>query len=457
MSMFYDRASIEVKAGRGGNGCVSFRREKYVPRGGPDGGDGGRGGDVVIRASGRRRDLGWFRRRRHFRAGDGRPGEGSRRHGRRGDDAVIEVPCGTQVFDDQGTLLADLVREGQRLVVARGGSGGRGNAHFASATRRAPRFAELGLAGEERRLELKLKLLADVGLMGFPNAGKSSLLRRLSRAKPKVADYPFTTTAPMLGTVEAGDGERQFTVADVPGLLEGAARGVGLGDEFLAHLERTALLLHVIDVTGYYGREPLENFVAINAELKEHGSGLAAKAQLVVINKIDIAARGRLEAVESALAAEIAARCRDGDPAFAWLLAEADGEADAVDGRRALVSVSAATGAGLDGLGRRMASLLERLPAGPPAAEEVAVPEGRTLYRPAEEQGWRVERLGRDEFRVSGGVVERLVAQTDFENDEAVAYLQERLERLGVSEELRQAGARPGDGVTIGEMEFEFW
>jgi GTPase len=281
--MFHDRARIRVKGGRGGDGSLSFRREKFVPKGGPDGGDGGDGGGVVLVADPDLRDLGFFHRSTRFEAKRGRHGEGSNRRGADGDDVELGVPVGTQVLDEEGRLLADLAHAEARLVAAHGGHGGAGNRRFASPTHQAPRLAELGSVGEEVTLELRLKLVADAALLGFPNAGKSSLLRRISNAKPKVADYPFTTVAPVLGTVEAPDG-RQLTVADVPGLLEGASEGVGLGDEFLAHLERARLLLHVIEA-----QEDVEaRFRAIDRELAAYGAGLAERPQIVVLNKVDL-------------------------------------------------------------------------------------------------------------------------------------------------------------------------
>jgi GTPase len=283
--MFHDRARIRVQAGRGGHGALSFRREKYVPKGGPDGGDGGRGGDIVLVADPDLRDLGKFQTGRTYKASGGRPGQGSRKHGADGEDVELRVPVGTQVFDGDGRLIADMAAGDARVVVARGGLGGRGNRRFATPTRRAPRFAEVGMPGEATELELRLKLLADAALVGLPNAGKSSLLRRISNARPKVADYPFTTLAPVLGTVEAPDG-RQLIVADVPGLIEGASEGVGLGHEFLAHLERARLLLHVIDAAE---GDPGERFAAIDRELGAYGAGLDTLPQIVVLNKIDIA------------------------------------------------------------------------------------------------------------------------------------------------------------------------
>jgi GTP-binding protein len=281
--MFHDRARIQVQAGRGGDGGLSFRREKFVPKGGPDGGDGGRGGDVVLVADAGFRDLSALRSKRVFRAARGEPGRGSGKHGADGSDVEIRLPVGTQVLEDDG-LVVDLVAPGARIVVARGGLGGRGNRAFATPARQTPRFAETGLPGEAAELELRLKLVADAALVGLPNAGKSSLLRRISNAKPKVADYPFTTLQPVLGTVDSPD-RRQLTVADVPGLIEGASRGVGLGHEFLAHLERAKLLVHVIDVAA---DDPAEQFRQIDYELAEYGAGLDERRQVVVLNKIDL-------------------------------------------------------------------------------------------------------------------------------------------------------------------------
>ncbi|MSO58259.1 MAG: GTPase ObgE [Thermoleophilia bacterium] len=283
--MFHDRAAITVRAGRGGDGGLSFRREKHVPRGGPDGGDGGRGGDVLLSADPDLRDLSWLRGRIVFDARRGGNGRGARKHGADGDPVEVRVPVGTQLFGEDGDLVADLARADARFVAARGGNGGRGNAQFATPTRQTPRYAETGLPGGERVLELRLKLLADAALAGFPNAGKSSLLRRISNATPKVADYPFTTLQPVLGTVEGGDG-RQLTVADVPGLIEGAADGVGLGHDFLAHLERARLLVHVID--GSEG-DADERFRLVDGELALYGAGLDVRPQLIVLNKSDLA------------------------------------------------------------------------------------------------------------------------------------------------------------------------
>src|ERR671938_203661 len=282
--MFHDRAKIRVQAGRGGRGGLSFRREKHVPKGGPDGGDGGRGGDVVVVADPDRRDLSRFAREKWFQAGHGGPGRGRQQHGADGEDVELHVPVGTQVFDAEGRVVIDLAAPGARALLAQGGTGGRGNRRFATPTRQAPRFAETGLPGEEAWLELRLKLLADAALVGLPNAGKSSLLARISNARPKVADYPFTTLAPVLGTVDSPDG-RQLTVADVPGLIEGASEGVGLGHEFLAHLERARMLLHVIDASA---DDTEARFRTIDAELAAYGADLDERPQIIVLNKIDL-------------------------------------------------------------------------------------------------------------------------------------------------------------------------
>nr|MDQ4030293.1 GTPase ObgE [Actinomycetota bacterium] len=283
--MFHDRARIRVQAGRGGDGGLSFRREKFVPKGGPDGGDGGDGGDVILLADPALRDLSGFRSRTVFKAGRGGNGRGARKHGADGDDVELRVPVGTQVLSEEGDLVVDLASPGARAVLVRGGAGGRGNARFATATRQTPRFAETGLPGEEAELELRLKLLADAAMAGLPNAGKSSLLRRISNARPKVAAYPFTTLQPVLGTVDSPGGDRQLTVADVPGLIEGASEGIGLGHEFLAHLERARLLLHVIDASE---GDAAERFGTIDRELAAYGAGLDRRPQIVVLNKLDL-------------------------------------------------------------------------------------------------------------------------------------------------------------------------
>jgi GTP-binding protein len=388
--MFHDRARIRVQAGRGGDGSLHFRREKHVPKGGPDGGDGGPGGDVVLVADPDLRDLSAFRARRWFQAGNGEPGRGALKHGGTGASVEIRIPVGTQVFDEDGQLIADLATPSARVVAARGGIAGRGNKRFATPTRRTPRFAETGLPGEQATLELRLKLLADAALVGLPNAGKSSLLARISNAKPKIADYPFTTLAPVLGTVDSPDGTRQLTVADVPGLIEGASEGVGLGHEFLAHLERANLLLHVIDAAE---DDAAERFATIDAELAAYGAGLEARSQAIVLNKIDL---------------------RPDLPAF-----------DVADERIVRVfRVSCATGAGIDELKR---ALFELCP--PQAPAEVA--DGMVdflVYRPRPDaRRFRILRTDRG-FRIAGAV--------PADEEELAAA-------------LKAAGARKGDEVEV--------
>lgn len=337
--MFYDEAKIYVKAGDGGDGCIAFRREKYVPRGGPAGGDGGRGGSVILRADAQLGTLIDLRYRRHYRAERGGHGMGKNMHGRDGQDLVIRVPVGTIVRDAAtGRVLADLTEDGQEVVVARGGRGGRGNARFATSTNRTPTFAEKGAPGEEKWLLLELKLLADVGLVGFPNAGKSTIIARLSAARPKIAAYPFTTLEPHLGVVRVGEGE-SFVLADIPGLIEGAHRGAGLGHRFLRHVERTRLLVHVVDMAGSGGHDPVQDFEIINRELAAYDPALAARPQIVAANKMDLPdAAANLERFRAA-----------------W------GE------RYEVYPVSALTGEGLDRLVYRVAELLRGLPRPRPA------------------------------------------------------------------------------------------
>ena len=394
--MFNDRARIHVQAGRGGDGALSFRREKYVPKGGPDGGDGGRGGDVVLVADPDLRDLSRFRRQRAFRGGRGGHGGGSGKHGADGEDIELLVPVGTQVFDGDGNLVVDLAHAGARAILVRGGSGGRGNRQFATPTRQTPRFAEVGQPGEEADFELRLKLLADAALVGLPNAGKSSLLTRISNATPKIAAYPFTTLEPVLGTVDAPDG-RQLTVADVPGLIEGASEGVGLGHEFLAHLERARLLVHVIDAAA---GDPTEQFQTIDGELAEYGAGLEGRRQVVVLNKLDLLPE---------------------PPAFEL-------EDDRV---QRVFLVSCATGAGIEEFKRALFELVPEPEDLPGDADRLA---DFLVYRPApRERPFKILRTDRG-FRVTGRPPEG-----------------EELE-----EALRAAGAKTGDEVEVGEEVLEF-
>jgi GTPase len=422
--MLFDRAKVYVEGGRGGNGVISFRREAHVPRGGPDGGDGGRGGDVVLVCDVQRRDLSSLGRSRHFRAGRGEHGKGKRQHGERGAARVIAVPPGTLVRGLDGSET-ELLEEGQRVVVARGGAGGHGNKRFATSTRQAPRFAERGLDGESGEIELRLKLLADVGLVGLPNAGKSSLLARLTRADPKVADYPFTTVEPNLGTIELDD--RQLVLADIPGLIEGAAEGAGLGHEFLAHLERCRLLVHLVEVAPVEG-DPESNYRAVRSELAGYGAGLDRLPEIIALSKVDLVP----EEEAGGLVSEW--RERHGSDAVAVL------------------GISAATGAGLDELVRTIFAALPEEAAAPSREEFEA--EHR-VYRPGEDEGFEVIPEGDGRFRVSGRGIELLIARHDLENPEALDYLEGRLREIGVIAALQRAGFEPGDEVVVGDLEFE--
>jgi GTP-binding protein len=423
--VFTDRAQLEVRAGAGGNGSLSFRREAHVPKGGPDGGDGGRGGDVVLRCDDSLRDLQAFRRRVHFRAERGGHGQGSQRHGADGETLVVAVPPGTQVERWDGTRF-DLVRPGQEITVARGGSGGRGNTRFKSSVRQTPRLAEKGLPGEEGRVELHLKLLADVGLVGLPNAGKSSLLSRLTRAQPKVAAYPFTTVEPVLGTLDGDD--RQLVVADIPGLIEGASDGAGLGHDFLAHVERTRLLVHVVDLAPLDGSDPSANVDVIERELGEHDPRLAELPRVLALSKAD------LVPAEDAAAAAAAWRARLG--------------------AAPVVVTSAATRQGLDELARLLLRLVPPAEPVDPAAAEDEVAEFQ-VFRPAAGRAFAVERVGEGEFRVTGEAVDRLIARHDLSSEEALAHVEHRLRRMGVISALEAEGFEPGDDVELGGVVFE--
>jgi GTPase len=424
-----DTAKIWVEAGGGGNGCVSFRREAHVPRGGPDGGDGGHGGDVVLVCDPSRRDLGALRGSKHFRADRGGHGEGSNRHGGRGDDRVIPVPPGTQAVTVEGVDI-DLVEPGQRATVAHGGRGGHGNKRFTTSVRQAPRFAEKGTKGDADWIELRLKLLADVGLVGLPNAGKSSLLGALTRATPKVANYPFTTLSPGLGTIE-GD-ERQAVLADIPGLIEGAAAGAGLGHEFLAHVERCSMLVHLVELTPLEG-EPVANYELVRAELVAYGAGLERLPELVILSKRDLLEPA---AVETAVAE--------------WT----ERLGDSVLG---VMSVSSATREGLEVLRRRILVELAKvqpLDAAPAGEASGEFDSEHRVYRPEGEGGYWVERE-EDAFRIGGRGVELLFERHDTTNDEALSYLEQRLTEMGVIAALRKSGFEAGDDVRVGEHEFE--
>jgi GTPase len=463
--MLDDRSKIEVRAGAGGDGSAGFRREAHVPRGGPDGGDGGRGGDVVIVCDDSLRDLQSFRRKPHYRAGRGGHGEGSLRHGADGETLIVRVPPGTQIEGVEGDVAGrswDLLVAGQRATVAKGGSGGRGNKRFATSTRQAPRFAERGLVGEEGWLQLQLKLLADVGLVGLPNAGKSSLLARLTRATPKVASYPFTTLSPVLGVLEAD--ERQLVIADIPGLIEGASAGAGLGHDFLAHVERTRLLVHVLDLapelSGEAQADALSNHATIEHELAAHDARLAGLPRVLALSKADLVPVERVE--------EEIARWK-----------ERLGEQVPV------IATSSATGAGLSELGATLLRLVPVHERGERGAGQGVVPGGddrapstasvgvggssngglagegepvlaeHMVFRPAASTGFSVERLGPGSFAVNGRGIERLVARYDVHNEDAMAYLEGRLRKIGVLRALEAEGFQAGDDLEIAGVVFE--
>ncbi|MBO8141862.1 MAG: GTPase ObgE [Firmicutes bacterium] len=421
--MFLDRARIHVKAGNGGHGAVSFRREKYVPAGGPDGGDGGRGGDVILEVDPGLWTLADFRYRTRYRAANGQPGRGSQMHGRDGEDLVVKVPPGTVVLDEStGRYIADLTEPGQRAVVARGGRGGRGNARFKNPVRQAPRFAEKGEAGEERWLVLELKVVADVGLVGLPNAGKSTLLSRITAARPRIAAYPFTTVTPNLGVVFVSDGE-SFVVADIPGLIEGAHAGAGLGHEFLRHVERTRLLVAVVDASGLEGREPAADFRTLMEELRQYRPELAERVKLVAANKMDLAeARANFEPF-----------CN---------VVEAQGFA--------VHPISSATGEGVDRLVREIWRALKKLPRPEPVPVE---PLPAVARAPVAE--YTVRREG-DYLVVEGEGLHRLIARLDLDNEESVRFLQKVFRDIGLDNALRKHGVQDGDLVRVAGVEFEF-
>ncbi len=418
---FFDEARIHVQGGNGGNGVVAFRREKYVPRGGPAGGDGGDGGCVILEVDAQLNTLVHLQRETHFAAGRGAHGRGKNQTGARGEDAIVRVPSGTVVRDEgSGALLADLVTSGQRVVVARGGCGGRGNARFATSTHQAPRVAEKGEAGEKRWLRLELKLLADVGMVGVPNAGKSTLLSVVSAARPKIADYPFTTLQPNLGVV-AVDDEYDFVLADLPGLIEGAHDGAGLGHRFLRHVERTRVLVHVLD--GSSG-DSLRHFEQINQELHLFNPLLAERPQVVAFNKMDLPeARGRWPKAQQVMLS------RD----------------------MTVFAVSAVTGEGVWQLMRHVGELLRTLP--PPDVAPADLPVFR--LPPDEAPGFRIKREG-ELWVVEGARAEQLVARTMWEYHDAAERAQRQMEAMGLLDALRSAGVQPGDTVRIGDMDLEW-
>jgi GTP-binding protein len=421
--MFIDRAKISVKAGDGGNGMSSFRREKYVPKGGPSGGDGGRGGDVIFVVDPNINTLIDFRYKRKFKANSGENGQSSNMHGRQAETLIVKVPPGTLVKDeDTGLAVGDLTSPGQELTVAKGGRGGRGNARFVSSVHRAPTFAENGEPGEERNLLLELKVLADVGLVGYPSVGKSSLLARVSAAKPEIAAYHFTTLTPVLGVVSLREGQ-SFVMADIPGLIEGAHEGKGLGHDFLRHIERTKVLIHVLDVSGLEGRDPIEDYNKINDELKQYNERLASRPQIVAANKMDIPeARENFEKVAEYLAKE----------------------------GREVYPISAVTGEGVPALLERAAKLVAEYKEQPEEAVDTVI------YETKPEPEFIVKRDMDGAFLVEGKDIEKLVAMTNFANDEAIRRFQLIWRRLGVDTALRERGVKEGDTVRIRGLEFEF-
>lgn len=422
--MVIDYVKVKVKAGNGGNGIVSFRREKYVANGGPDGGDGGRGGNVILKVDPSVNTLLDFRYKKEFKAQDGKNGEGARRSGKSGQDLYISVPKGTIVKDiDKGSIVADLSNDGQEFIIAKGGKGGRGNQHFATPTRQVPNFAEAGKQTKEKNIELELKMLADVGLIGFPNVGKSTIISIVSSAKPKIANYHFTTLEPALGVVKPKHGD-PFVMADIPGIIEGASQGVGLGIKFLKHIERTRLLLHVIDITGQEGRNPTEDFFKINEELKNYSEKLASKKQIVVANKMDSLS-------DNSLLEELENVCKDKN--------------------LKLFKISAATNQGLDELIEYLANELKNIP-----KEDIVTIDDTYEQDEILEQEWNVEKIKDDYYLVTGAPIERLMSKVNVFDIESRQYMQRVLNNMGVMEKLKELGLKDGDVIDILGYQMEY-
>ena len=424
--MFIDYVKITAKSGNGGNGAVTFRREKYVAAGGPDGGDGGRGGSVYFTVDPDMNTLLDFRFKRKFHAEDGKNGEGSHRFGKSGEDLYIKVPAGTIVKDaETGKVVVDLSEKGQTELILPGGRGGKGNAHFATSTRQAPRFARDGEKGIEKEFILELKLLADVGLLGFPNVGKSTFISKVTSAKPKIADYHFTTLVPNLGVVkgEYGDG---FVIADIPGIIEGASKGTGLGFQFLRHIERTRLLLHFLDVSGSEGRNPVEDFKVINEELKKYSEKLSTRKQVIVANKIDVMQDNSLYQEVEEMAKEKGIE---------------------------IFKISAATGEGIKELIGEISKLLKELP----KEETIEASEERVVYTLKEDKDEFEIEIIDGEYVVSGPAVERLMGRVNIQDNESMHYFQKQLSQLGIEAKLKAMGIKEGDSVKILEWEFEWY
>lgn len=429
--MFVDKAKIYVKGGDGGDGLVAFRREKYVPEGGPAGGDGGKGGDVIFRVDEGLRTLMDFRYQRHFKAQRGEKGRNKSQHGANAENMIVRVPPGTVVIDDDTQeIIADLTRHGQEVVVARGGRGGRGNIRFATPNNPAPELAEHGEEGEERWVVLELKVMADVGLVGFPSVGKSTLLSVVSAAKPKIGAYHFTTITPNLGVVDVGDG-RSFVMADLPGLIEGAHEGVGLGHEFLRHVERTRLIVHVVDMAGSEGRDPFDDWQKINDELRLYNADLEKRPQIVAANKMDMPeAEANLEK-------------------FRVEVAKVRGDLE-------IMPISSLTRQGIQELLYRVAELLEQIPEAP-AIEEVTELAERKIYKldKKEDEGFTIRREN-ETFVVESAKIERMMKRMQLNSHDAILKLARTLRHMGVDDELRKRGAKDGTLVRIGDFEFEF-
>ena len=421
--MFTDYVKIYAKAGNGGNGAISFRREKYVAAGGPDGGDGGKGGDIYFEVDQNSNTLLEFRYKKKFKAENGSNGEGSNKYGKSGEDLTIKVPIGTIVKDaETNHVLADLSHEGKKELVLKGGRGGKGNSHFATATRQAPRFSQDGENGEEKELILELKLLADVGLIGFPNVGKSTFLSRTTSATPKIADYHFTTLEPNLGVVKTEYGD-SFVIADIPGIIEGASEGVGLGLQFLRHIERTRLLLHVIDVSGSEGRDPVDDFEKINSELKKYSKKLSERTQIIVANKSDIIQDEEKFEELSKLAKKQNIK---------------------------IFKISAVTGEGVSELIKYVSDLLKTLP-----KEELLEYEDKKIYKLENKDNYTI-RKEEGMFVIEGEPVERIMRRVNIDDNESLYYLQKNLDELGVHEKLKKMGIKEGDIVKIADYELEW-
>ena len=421
--MFTDYVKIIAKAGNGGNGAISFRREKYVAAGGPDGGDGGKGGDIYMVVDKDINTLVDFRYNKKFKAENGKNGEGAHKYGKSGEDLYIKVPIGTVVRDAlTNEIIADLSEEGQKELILAGGRGGKGNSHFATSTRQAPRFAQDGEKGEEKELILELKLLADVGLIGFPNVGKSTFLSMTTQATPKIADYHFTTLEPNLGVVKTNYGT-SFVIADIPGIIEGASKGTGLGLKFLRHIERTRLLLHVIDVSGSEGRNPVEDFYTINKELKEYSEKLSKRKQIIVANKIDVMQDEKL-----------------------YL----DLEKVAKENNMEIFKISAATGEGISELINHVSEVLKTLP-----KENLIEITDQKVYKLEDEDEYTIERK-EGKFIVKGEAVERIMRRVNIEDNESLYYFQKSLDNLGVNQKLKKMGIKEGDLVVIDDYELEW-